>query len=493
MDKFDLDNDHILYEIEECAQCDYETISSEMFFFGVLHTEDPELPKTIEDGKTYAHCPTCGELFLIPDDSKTGEPIDCPHCKNGGSLYDYHDEDLLLDNIDYSRIAYFEEACGSFVLRIFEYCLDFSCRDYDNFFKLEIPYPDLYVNETYREYWENGKIEYYRQNDVYEWERIDQPDEENCYLIAYDLDEENSQYVEDVTNGKCTFMEILNTYTPLKAYRTFKKYGFETLAKECLSISECRFPDDDRISVLLGGVDYNQLVKDYDRVAVTSDLLNDCRHVKELGLKVSPANVEIYSRLQTENYSPDNVKRTFKYLRHVSGGSYDITTYDYNDYINSARDCGEDVNAPEIRYPSDFKKAHDKMTKKATVIRNEKQINDFMNTAKKYQRLDGFSNENYVILLAKYPEDLIQEGKALHHCVGTYVNRVAEQKCLIFFIRKKDKEEEPFYTLELDTNDFKIVQCRGKQNYSYTNDEDILHTVNAWHKWVKKRLKKIAA
>ncbi len=46
--------------------------------------------------------------------------------------------------------------------------------------------------------------------------------------------------------------------------------------------------------------------------------------------------------------------------------------------------------------------------------------------------------------------ELIAEGKALHHCVANYAQDHAEGKTAIFFIRKTSAPDEPFYTLEFD-------------------------------------------
>ena len=67
-----------------------------------------------------------------------------------------------------------------------------------------------------------------------------------------------------------------------------------------------------------------------------------------------------------------------------------------------------------------------------------------------------------VVLCPKSPEDIIQEGQALHHCVGTYVDRVAKQECVILFLRRAAEADKPFYTLEIRNR--KVVQARSANN-----------------------------
>ena len=67
--------------------------------------------------------------------------------------------------------------------------------------------------------------------------------------------------------------------------------------------------------------------------------------------------------------------------------------------------------------------------------------------------------------VTKLQEELKKEGEALHHCVGTYMERVRKGETMIFFIRRKEEPEKPYYTLEWHG---KVVQCRGSHNCDMT-------------------------
>ena len=68
-------------------------------------------------------------------------------------------------------------------------------------------------------------------------------------------------------------------------------------------------------------------------------------------------------------------------------------------------------------------------------------------------------------------QEIIDEGKALCHCVGGYAERHAKGKLHIMFIRKADKPDVPFYTVEVDLFG-KIVQVRGQRNCKTTPEVD---------------------
>ena len=61
-------------------------------------------------------------------------------------------------------------------------------------------------------------------------------------------------------------------------------------------------------------------------------------------------------------------------------------------------------------------------------------------------------------------KEIAREGKVLHHCVGSYIERVASGERLILFIREKDKPHDPLYTVELEPETYRLIQVRGANN-----------------------------
>lgn len=81
---------------------------------------------------------------------------------------------------------------------------------------------------------------------------------------------------------------------------------------------------------------------------------------------------------------------------------------------------------------------------------------------------DAFSikGKGLILVVPKDGSELKREGEALHHCVGTYIDKVAKGETNIFFVRKEKEPDKPYYTLEFKNN--KIVQCRGSHNCGMT-------------------------
>ena len=80
---------------------------------------------------------------------------------------------------------------------------------------------------------------------------------------------------------------------------------------------------------------------------------------------------------------------------------------------------------------------------------------------------DSLNIEGLFIRLPNRLEELKVEGETLHHCVGTYMEKVRRGETMIFFIRKKEEPDKPYYTLEWRG---KVIQCRGSHNCDMTSE-----------------------
>ena len=64
---------------------------------------------------------------------------------------------------------------------------------------------------------------------------------------------------------------------------------------------------------------------------------------------------------------------------------------------------------------------------------------------------------------------IANEGVKLHHCVGTYIDKVVKGETNILFVRKLDAPSVPYYTMEVGKSG-RIVQCRGQNNCGMTEE-----------------------
>ena len=63
-----------------------------------------------------------------------------------------------------------------------------------------------------------------------------------------------------------------------------------------------------------------------------------------------------------------------------------------------------------------------------------------------------FSFGDYVVVIPTSGQDIVTEGEVMHHCVGSYVDRVVNNTDYICFIRHKDNLDKPYITCEVYTD-----------------------------------------
>lgn len=159
-----------------------------------------------------------------------------------------------------------------------------------------------------------------------------------------------------------------------------------------------------------------------------------------------------------------------------------LNWWEFKHYLSLLREMKYDMTDTYYTCPKDFRKA-------------DKMVSDAYIKFKEEQRLHGMSKQTMLIkkisdglrnmedlkefmtgtngLLVYVPEsakELLDEGKALNNCIGTYVDRIAENKTLVFFVRKLNAPDEPFVAFEYCNGE--VIQCRYDHNESVTEDTE---------------------
>lgn len=184
--------------------------------------------------------------------------------------------------------------------------------------------------------------------------------------------------------------------------------------------------------------------------------------------KVGPNDcVEILKEMKSVNRMVNYMKK-----QKVAPSKLMIT---WRDYLRMARAEGMDTTDDIVRFPKDLKARHDRLVE----IRNARMDAERMEKEReKYQELDArileklpqaahyfWEDDQYMIIPAGTCEELVTEGRTLHHCVGsddTYMEKMAAGTSWILFLRKKENLEKPYYTVEISMKDDRILQYYSK-------------------------------
>lgn len=313
----------------------------------------------------------------------------------------------------------------------------------------------------------------------------------------------NVDYLSRFPEFKYSAYELYNGVDLLRYLRVYKdhpcvemlvKVGLHDFTKSSTIIQKCETDKSFRKWL------YKNATELRSQRFYISAIVKAYKHKKPLK---EAQNIE---RIQKSLMSKD-----YKYIRLAINKDYlgfekyiheqNISYYQYKDYAEACIHLDLDMSLPKNRYPHEFRKWHDIRTDqyatKTALERAEKEkefANRFAAVANKYMPLQRTGKEDYIILIAKSPVELVKEGSSLHHCVGrmNYDQKMAREETLIFFIRKKNEPDKPLATLEYSLSKKKVIQCYGDSD---TKPEEAICTFvyKKWLPYANRKLNKIAA
>jgi DNA-directed RNA polymerase subunit RPC12/RpoP len=147
----------------------------------------------------------------------------------------------------------------------------------------------------------------------------------------------------------------------------------------------------------------------------------------------------------------------------------------WKDYISDCITLEMDLKNESVIFPKSLYDAHQNTIKQVKVKANELLNAKISQRAKSLERY-CFEYKGLLIRPAESSDELIAEGKALSHCVGTYAERYAKGETTILLIRKQSESGKPYFTMEV--KDSTVVQVRGLRNCS--PDERVKELVEAF-------------
>lgn len=140
---------------------------------------------------------------------------------------------------------------------------------------------------------------------------------------------------------------------------------------------------------------------------------------------------------------------------------------DYIDYLAMCKRVGRDMRNTMVVFPRHFKEAHDAVL--AEINKQKLEAKDSVyQEARKLLEQFNYKGDGLCVVVPEHCADIANEGIALHHCVGTYIDKVCDKQTAILFVRNLKEMGKPFYTMEVCNG--KLIQCRGANNCNMTKE-----------------------
>lgn len=176
-----------------------------------------------------------------------------------------------------------------------------------------------------------------------------------------------------------------------------------------------------------------------------------------------------------------------KYLRRQRARARQIRWHDLYDYWAQCDHLGVAGSDYRTRHPKDLHEAHVEFGKRIKYLENQAHDDAIEYLAEEYDRIYGFEFGGMILRCAKSSREIIDEGTALSHCVGGYVGQYADGNTLIMVLRRAEKPDKPWHTVEM-TPEGRLVQCRGYRNQTGPEDRPLIDLFwAAWREEMERR------
>ena len=156
-----------------------------------------------------------------------------------------------------------------------------------------------------------------------------------------------------------------------------------------------------------------------------------------------------------------------KVNRYFTGNN--INPDEYSDYFGWL----DELHYPREDYyffPKNFGEAHDRVSLEYARVKCKLEDEKIQRYVQSLSNIEAFKMHygGLMVIVADSAEALRREGQILHHCVGTYVNKVARGETTILFVRRESEPDVPFYTMEFRNG--RVTQLYGSHDCQPTQE-----------------------
>lgn len=158
------------------------------------------------------------------------------------------------------------------------------------------------------------------------------------------------------------------------------------------------------------------------------------------------------------------------------------------DYIDMGIKLNLDFSEETVRHPKNLLERHDQLVEMLHIQKREAEIGNNKAYLRRYSALRKkycYEAFGLCIVVPQCQEDIITEGKLMHHCVGGYAPRHMSGVLDILFLRDVKNPQKPLATIEM--NGMNMVQIRGAHNDRNTTPaaETYREFTDQWLAWIR--------
>ncbi len=167
------------------------------------------------------------------------------------------------------------------------------------------------------------------------------------------------------------------------------------------------------------------------------------------------------------------------------------------DYLSMAKRLHMDTDDEIIFRVRKLRQRHDELVQRCQEKAIELQIEEI---SQKYPHVNGiceslkekyeYANQDYAVVVPAGIEEILMEGRFLHHCVGNsdrYWDRIERKESYVLFLRRASEPKTAYYTLEIEPNGT-VRQKRTEFDRQEPDIEGATKFLAEWQKAIAMRL-----
>lgn len=425
-------------------------------------------------------CGKCNALYIVEDTPYRDEPTKCRVCGAEGRYEWMRCTRSLWQQ--YTVLVLQKRTDNNLVLRYFQCTGIYRQGEPEHFSFNETRRVMLDIGDFYTFYCHR----YYGQEN---WgSQANGSGFEDYWIAGWKNEIEDSNFKYMPMRSQSSMVGTLKAYSRNPGIEMYEKMGMETLVRD-LVMHEGR---SKLINRRAKGLKKQLRLKDKKRINYLQSNDEGLRMLEILQMEEKQGTVfsdEVREYLVEQLFVWDGRRRIDHMLRYMSidqlvnrVNKYKsqrkdtwVTrrsiTAEYDDYLLMREELGYDMTNSVFLYPKNLKAKHDEMVAEKNARRDElhakKKREMFAGIEGRFEELQKRYNaegEGYLIRPARDAEEIINEGRTLHHCVGTdrYLQRHCNGETSILFLRRTEEPDVPYYTIEI--KDKEILQWYGQHD-----------------------------
>lgn len=439
--------------------------------------------KLTASGRRYGRCGHCGKKFRIPKDVKQNQQTVCPKC---GRAALYKAKWSVASIEDTGRLCVTAAVEKQLLIRWMNVYRIVSSGGVEQYRFSDYAYNLYLQNKTGRKTLYAYGLTPVPYCGGLSWKRYPNGNQNfsDTYVYTRNLSEVfgskyyNVDLQEGLTGVKAPmcFTALLNNLQQTPEAEYLFKMRLPLLAACAGALT--RGQKKPGFSQVLGVS--KQLLPMYQKLCISYD---EHMQIRAYGKWVSEEDMVQYRNLRMQHHEHYEAKSLIeemswgKFVRYFSKQmaatkkKMHHLMIQYRDYLSMAKDMGIDITRKSLRFPENICQAHDDVLKEFNKIKNEKENAAFVKAVEPvYAALPvrEFVQGGYCIVLPQLRTDLTAEGQSLGHCVGgsNYRDQHMKGTRMIFFVRRVEKPDKPYFTLQIDMERGYIIQLHGRGNCS---------------------------